>query len=262
MFTQLFQDVYLPAAIPVTHEIRCRAAACIAPPSATITGASAAAIYGYEFAATYDPIEFIVPEEEKFTSKRDTQIRRCTLGAADGTPWHGIRLATPLRTTLDLLCNTTLRRSLPRTVGMLDTLLHTGFVRRSSVDAMLKSRHDKGIVRARTALGLANPLAESIPESELRVWLVTNGLDPESQVEVIDDDGTFLGRLDLAFSKRKVAVEYDGEWHKDPDQARYDHWRRGRMEAIGWRFVIVTREWLRDDPHAVVETVRSALQGS
>lgn len=256
MFTQIFHNVYIPAAIPITHELRCRGAACIAPPSATITGVSAAAIYGFDVTGTYDPVEFIVDEHEKFTAKRGMHIRRCTLGPAEGTPWRGVNLATPLRTTLDILCNTKLRRSLPRTVGLLDTLLRAGFVDRAQLESFLRQRHDKGVQRARTALAYANPLAESIPESELRVWLQLGGLHPEPQVEAFAYDGTFLGRLDLCFPDQKLAVEYDGKWHNDPEQRQYDQWRRDRLRAHGWDLVIVTQEQLRDDPQGIVETVR------
>lgn len=259
LFTQLFHNVYVPAAVPLTHELRCRAAACVAPPSATITGASAAAVYGFDFAGTHDPVEFVVDEQEKFTAKRGMHIRRSTLGPADGTPWRGVRLATPLRTTLDVLCNTKLRRSLPRTVGLLDALLRAEFVDRTRLEALLRQRHDRGIQRARAALDYANPVAESIPESELRVWLQLGGLHPEPQVEVFDDDGTFLGRLDLCFPDQKLAVEYDGRWHNDPDQRRYDQWRRDRLRARGWDFVIVTHERLRDDPHELVAAIRGCI---
>jgi len=31
------------------------------------------------------------------------------------------------------------------------------------------------------------------------------------------------------------------------------------MEEHGWRFIVVTSEWLRDDPRGLVETVRAAI---
>jgi len=260
-YTQLFHNVYTESWRPLTHETRCVAAALLAPPSATLTGASAAAVYGFDFAATHDPVEFVVPEECRFTAKRGMHIIRTTLGPADGVPWHGIQLATPSRTTLDLLCNRKLRRSLPRTVGMLDALLHQGFVRADDLDSLLRGRHDRGIVRARTALALADGRSESIPESEVRVLLRLNDLHPEVQWNVHDRHGRFLGRLDLAFPGRKLAVEYDGKWHADPEQVLADQHRRERLRAAGWRFVIITHDRLRDDPEGIVTAVRSALAG-
>jgi hypothetical protein len=260
LFVRLFQNVYLPAAIPITHELRCRAAATIAPPTATLTGCSAAAVYGFAFAQPFDPVEFVVDERDKFTSQRGMDIRRCTLGAVGGEPWHGIHVATPLRMTLDILTNTKLRRSLPRVVGLLDALLRSGIVGHDELARQVESRHDKGIVRARKALALSDPRSESIPESEVRVWLVLGELSPEPQVNVHDSDGAFLGRLDLAFPLHKIAVEYDGKWHDDPEQAGHDTERRRRMEAAGWKFIIVDNDWLRDNPRGIVEAVREAIR--
>jgi very-short-patch-repair endonuclease len=198
-------------------------------------------------------------KKAKFTAKRGMHIRRTAIELAAGEPWEGIRLATPLRTTLDLLCNVKLRRSLPRTVGLLDVLLRNEFIKRDALDALLRTRHDRGIVRARRCLKLADPRAESIPESEVRVWLVLGGLEPDVQINVHDAAGDFLGRLDLGFSQVKVAVEYDGKWHGEPEQQRYDLARRRRLEDNGWTFIVVTQEWLREDPRGMVNTVRDAL---
>ncbi|MGH3520726.1 MAG: endonuclease domain-containing protein [Haloechinothrix sp.] len=260
LFVRLFHNVYLPAAIPVTHELRCRAAATIAPATATLTGCSAAAVYGFDFAAAYDPVEFVVDEDDKFTAQRGMDIRRSTIGPVSGDPWHEIQLATPLRMTLDILTNTKLRRSLPRVVGYLDALLRSGIIVRRHLELLLEARHDRGIVRARHALALADPRAESIPESEVRIWLVCGGLTPEPQVDVYDGHGRFLGRLDLAFPEYRIAVEYDGSWHGNPEQARLDAQRRSRMEAEGWTFIIVTKAWLRDDPRGIVDAVRAAIR--
>ena len=258
LFVRLFHDVHVPAGFEITHALRCRAAAWLAPPTATLTGCSAAAIYGFDFALPHDPVEFVVDEQLKFTSQRGMDIRRSTLGPVGGEPWNEVLLATPLRASLDILCNTKLRRSLPRTVGMLDVLLRAGFVNRDELTALVHTRHDHGIVRARKCLELADPRAESIPESEVRVWLVLGGMEPELQINVRDAHGNFLGRLDLGFEEDKLAIEYDGKWHNAPEQARHDAVRRARMEADGWRFIVVTQEWLRDDPRGLVEAVRSA----
>jgi hypothetical protein len=145
-------------------------------------------------------------------------------------------------------------------VGLLDALLRSGIVGHDELAREVENRHDKGIVRARKALALSDPRSESIPESEVRVWLVLGELSPEPQVNVYDSDGAFLGRLDLAFPPHKIAVEYDGKWNDDPEQARHDAQRRRRMEAAGWKFIIVDNDWLRDNPRGIVEAVREAIR--
>jgi very-short-patch-repair endonuclease len=252
-FTKLFHNVYVPAQLPVTHELRCRAVALIAPPTATLTGVSAAATYGYHFAQPFEPVEFLVTDTRRFTAKRGVRIRRSTLGPPEGLPWQGIRLATPLRATLDVLRETEFPRTLPRVVSWLDVLLRDGFVDHWELSRYLRSRRDQGVVRARKALSLANPRSESLPESEIRVWLRLGGLSPEPEIG-------FLGfRIPLCFPNRRLAIEYDGPRDGDPARANGDAWRRQRLRAEGWEFVIVTPEGLRDDPEGMVETVRQAL---
>jgi very-short-patch-repair endonuclease len=160
---------------------------------------------------------------------------------------------------MDILANTRLHRSFPRVVGLLDALLHAGFIDRDELETYLKHRHDHGIVRARRAFALADSRAESIPESEVRVWLRLHDIDAEPQVDV--HRGTvFLGRLDLAIRKAKLAVEYDGAWHAEGGQPLLDAQRRALIEAEGWKFIVITKEELYADPKAMVHRVRTALQ--
>ncbi|UOZ08907.1 endonuclease domain-containing protein [Amycolatopsis sp. WQ 127309] len=257
-FTRLFRNVYVASTTEVTHSMRCRAAALFAPSGAVLTGCSAAAVRGLELVGPQDLVEFVVPEKLKFNRQAGLHIRR-TSRMIDSEPWGDIQLATPLRLALDVTTNTKLHRSLPRTVGYLDAFLGSGLVNPAELRLYLLPRRDNGMVRARKAVALADARSESLPESELRVWLTVAGLKPEVQVDVVTGAGDFLGRLDLAFPARKLAVEYDGEWHLDGIQPRLDAQRRAAIEAEGWRFVIVTKADLYGDPKRVVATVRAAL---
>ncbi|WP_328613184.1 very short patch repair endonuclease [Amycolatopsis sp. NBC_00355] len=257
-FTRLFRNVYVASTTEVTHSMRCRAAALLAPSGAVLTGCSAAAVWGLELVGPQDLVEFVAPENLKFNRQAGLHIRR-TSRVIDSEPWGDIQLATPPRLALDVATNTKLHRSLPRTVGYLDAFLGSGLVNLAELQRYLMPRRDNGMVRAKKALALVDARAESIPESELRVWLTVAGLKPEVQVDVITGAGDFLGRLDLAFPAQKLAVEYDGEWHLDGIQPRLDAQRRAAIEAEGWRFMIVTKADLYGDPKRVVATVRASL---
>lgn len=258
--TRVFQDVYVPRGFDLTHPLLCQAAALVAPRDAVLTGLSAAAVRGFDFTPAGHPVEFIIPNEAHFQAQRGLNVRRSRVTDAEREPWQGIRIATGPRLLLDVLTNTRLRRSLPRCVGLLDALLRAGFVQESRFAAMLDDRHDHGIVRAREAMVLADPRAESVPESEVRVLLTLAGLVPQVQVDTFDDHGRFLGRLDLAYPEVKVAVEYDGQWHADNDQPSLDAARRARMIAAGWTFVVVKKDDLYGDSRQMVEVVREALR--
>ncbi|WP_410634712.1 endonuclease domain-containing protein [Amycolatopsis sp. cmx-4-83] len=259
LFTRLFRNVYVASTVPVTHVLRCRAAALLAPSRAVLTGCSAAAVRGVELVGTHDPVEFVLPESVLFAMQDGVHIRRTSRGRIDSEPWQEIRLASSARLAFDILTNTKLHRSLPRVVGYLDALLRAGEVDASVLADYMRGRRDNGVVRAKKVLRLADPRAESIPESELRVWLTVAGLEPDPQVPVHDEHGVFAGRLDLAYPTQKLAVEYDGDWHRGGDQPQRDEARRQAIRALGWRFVIVTKAELYEAPKAVVASVRAAL---
>ncbi|MFC3454726.1 endonuclease domain-containing protein [Amycolatopsis speibonae] len=258
-YNRLFQNVYVPIRIPQDHVLRCKAAILAAPASAVLTGCSAATVRGFPFALDGDPVEFVIPEEEGFHFQRGMHLKRSRLIGEDFEPWRDGRIATPPRMTMDILANTRLHRSFPRVVGLLDALLHAGFIEREQLERYFEHRHDHGIVRARKALALSDGRAESIPESEVRTWLRIHDIEAEPQVEVYRGR-RFLGRLDLAIREAKLAIEYDGAWHLEGEQPLLDAERRALMEADGWKFVVITKEELYGDPQGMVARVRNALR--
>lgn len=251
---RLFQDVYVPAGIPDTHEVRCEGAALALHPDAVITGRSAATLRGVALARAKDPIELVVPETVRVFRRVGLDIRRTQQQGDESRPWGRIGLATPLRMGLDLL----LDRSLPDAVADLDAVLRAGLVDRAELRRVLSARRDRGIVRARRAEELADPRAESPPESRMRVWLVLDGLRPEPQYWIEDSRGRLV-RADLAFPEQQVAVEYDGAWRNGQLWAlNHDRDRLNRVQAAGWEVVFVTAPLLAN-PKQMVATVRAAL---
>ena len=56
----------------------------------------------------------------------------------------------------------------------------------------------------------------------------------------------FVARVDMLFRAFKVIVEYDGWQHeRDPRQRQRDRERRERLEALGFRLIVVTDTDLR-----------------
>ncbi|GDY32618.1 endonuclease domain-containing protein [Gandjariella thermophila] len=254
-FRRLFRDVYWPAWLPVTHPIRCRAAALIAPESAVLTGRSAATVLGVPLAATHDPVELLVPEADRFGPVRGTRIRRGPVPPVDHLPWDRIRIAASERMAFDVVARANLRRA----VAELDQLIRHDVVDLEAFRGWLRGCHLHGVVRARRAAELADPRAESPPESEVRVLLRLAGLRPVPQLCVWDEHG-LVGRVDLGFEEHRVAVEYDGEWHAAADRFARDRERLNRLQAAGWEVVFVTKALLREDPRAVVAAVQAALR--
>ncbi|MGH3978831.1 MAG: endonuclease domain-containing protein [Pseudonocardiaceae bacterium] len=251
---RLFQGIYALASEPMTHELRCAGAALALPPATVITGRSAAGLWGVQLARAQDPVEVLAPDTTRIARRAGMDVRRTLVHPDESTPWSEAAVATPPRMALDLL----LDRPLPDAVADLDAVLRDGLVALPDVAAMVERRSDKGIVLARRAVQLADPRAESRPESQVRVWLVLDGLHPEPQYWIEDSRGR-LACADLAFPERKVAVEYDGSWRDGQLWAlNRDRDRLNRVQAAGWEVVFVTAQLLHD-PARMVRTVRAAL---
>lgn len=250
---RVFRDVYVPAWMRLTHELRCDCAGLILPEDAVITGRSAAVLRGVALTRHDDPVEAVVGLETRLFRRAGLDVRRCEVAPEEAAPWSRIRLADRRRTAFDLL----LDRPLPDAVADLDAVLRAGLVTQHDMELFMADRHDRGIVAARRGLELADPRAESPPESRMRVHLVLAGLAPEVQHEVWHE-GCRVARVDLAFPAHRLAVEYDGKWHGSLLQVGPDRDRLNRLDAAGWTVVFVTAELLRD-PRRMVCTVRAAL---
>jgi len=93
----------------------------------------------------------------------------------------------------------------------------------------------------------------------LRVRLVLGGLPkPVAQGEVRVASGLIL-HPDLAWHEWRVAVEYDGHWHADPDQLHRDRRRLNQLVIAGWTVLHVTSRRLQNDFPAFLREVKSAL---
>ncbi|QCR44527.1 hypothetical protein C1N91_14385 [Curtobacterium sp. SGAir0471] len=98
-----------------------------------------------------------------------------------------------------------------------------------------------GVVRARAALEAVRPGSESPMETLIRLDVVDAGFpEPELNREVFDERGTFLGRVDMCWPQLRIALEYDGDHHREREVFRHDQ-RRGNGFAVnGWIVVHAT----------------------
>ncbi|QGK71500.1 DUF559 domain-containing protein [Allosaccharopolyspora coralli] len=254
-FGRVLQGVYCPGDKPIDHELRCHAAALVLPPSAVLTGRSAATLHGVPLAKTWDHVEALVSGAKYMNRRKGLRCWSVRSRPAEHRPWHGIRLATPLRTAFDLLA----RKPLRQAVASCDAMLHACVIQLPDLVRFLAGRSDRGITRARIALQHLDARSESVPESELRLLLNWNGFPVEPQVQVHDEFG-FVARVDLALRSRKVAIEYDGAWHGNPAQFARDRIRQQRLERCGWTVVVVTAKDLYGSPDDVVANVHQAAR--
>ncbi|MFC0503820.1 endonuclease domain-containing protein [Micromonospora costi] len=147
-----------------------------------------------------------------------------------------------------------------RAVGIVDALLAHGLTNAEALMELADRRIERqGGRRARWIFSLADPGAQSPPESHLRVRLVLAGLPrPVAQHPVRLPSGLVL-HPDLAWPRYRVAVEYDGVWHADADQLHRDRRRLNQLVSAGWLVLHVTGRRLHHDFPGIVREVSAAL---
>lgn len=119
----------------------------------------------------------------------------------------------------------------------------------------------RGVRLARTALELIRVGADSAPETLMRLALVDAGL-PEPVLNHVVRDFRGMPSLwpDAAYPQWRIAIQYDGRHHAEPEQHLRDMERHDRTMALGWLEVRVGKQHLEGERPAVVRTVREALQ--
>ncbi|MDQ1124560.1 endonuclease domain-containing protein [Microbacterium trichothecenolyticum] len=131
---------------------------------------------------------------------------------------------------------------------------------RAELDSVALTARRRGAIALREAAALVRPGSESPRESIVRSILVRAGLpEPELNWTLRTHTGTFVARLDMAYPQHRVAVEYDGRQHADPEQFRRDADRWRAIAEEGWTLIRVVAHHLTAPQHDIVGPVRRAL---
>jgi hypothetical protein len=245
---------YVWAGLKQSPTLRLSAACLRLPHVAAFSGRTAAWLHGIDVELC-DPIEVTIPKGSGASARSGLVVRRAALPKSDVAIVHRLR-ATSINRTLRDLCS---RMSLTEAVVVIDASLHAGIADLTALKTYATARsHRGGAVNLRRAIGLAEPLAESPMESRLRMLLVLGGLPrPQAQVSLIDRRGRFLGRPDLYYPERRLALEYDGGFHRD--RMAEDNRRQNRLISNGIRLLRFTAGDILGSPDAVVPQVRAML---
>lgn len=253
---RLRQDVYCDAGLPLTHDLAARAVAVVAPPQAVFAGMTAASWWSMRglLAGPDDPVELVLPPGVRWNPGPGVVVRQAA--RSDDVVTDGrLRYTDRTRTALDLIR----RGPLDDAVVLLDRLVHHRVAFLGDVrEAAARLPRCRGSARARRVAGLADGLAQSPPETLLRLLIHRSSLPvPVAQLE-IRHDRRFVAQVDFAFPDQKLAVEYDGAWHGEPSQLGKDRARMNRLLAAGWRVLFVTAADMRD-PGALLARIAAAL---
>jgi len=255
---RVFQDVYRPASVPLTHALACRGAGLVAPTSARLTGRSLATVLGVPLLRGSDPVEMVAPLPDAATGVRGICVRAASRGPLGSAAWHGVPITSPERMAFDLAA----RHDLETAVGHLDAAARERLIDLDALAPWLQERHDDDVVAVRAACALADARAGSPPESVCRVRLVRAGFSVVPQHRVCLGH-RFIARVDLALVDLRIAIEYDGRWHGAlVSQLDDDRRRLNALRDAGWIVVHVTAATLAEGgalEDAVHRAVRQRL---
>lgn len=261
--------LYLPTGWD--FEIRGLARAlCAATPGAWISHLTAAVVLGLWLPTWFrDCRELHLSKPRNLPPVRREGVVGHTVLAFDGEIMmlDGMRISTPARTWLDLASLVPLE-DLVAVGDQLIRLPRPGLEDRAEpwstlpeLQEMLR-RHSKlkGIVKARAAVELIRPGADSAPETFLRLALTAAGLpEPELQLRIVKDD-PYSPAADLGYRAHRIAIQYDGGHHLTREQQSRDNRRDETFNAAGWRYFKFNADDLAQDFRRAVNQVRLALK--
>ncbi|GAA1958737.1 type IV toxin-antitoxin system AbiEi family antitoxin [Microbacterium deminutum] len=260
--SQPYYGVRVPAKAKLSFAQRCSARATRLSGKAAFSHLTAARLHGLPLPAEHeraDIFEITVPRGQRAPRGNAVRGHQAQLGPKDVDKRTGVHATTPERTFCDLAACLTLGQL----VAVGDTLIrrHGGLLTRKDLERNVASyRGRRNIRRLRRALELLDQDAESPKESELRVAIIEAGFPtPTCNESVFDGRGRLVGRVDLAYPALKIAIEYEGDYHRQQDQWRADLKRRRRLEALGWTYLSVTQADL-DGPEDFLADLRVAME--
>lgn len=217
--------------MPLTVLSACSAALRVLPETAVVSHVTAASLLQAPVRAGW-PLEFCVPPGAARARRRGIRVHVRDLGPADAVVHRGLAVTSGPQTWLDLAAT----HAPEDLVVVGDALYRAGHLDRTTLaERLTRADGVRGVVRARECAPLLTPLSASRPESLVRYWLTVSDLpDPVPQLPVCDRSGRVVLHADLGWAQWKVALEYEGRQHADPEQFGRDLRRYTAMAADGW----------------------------
>jgi len=228
------------------------------PLIAFFCGPTAALLMGVPLPARLErdrTLHVAVPATGSTVAGRGIAGHSITAADADSTTWNGLRIGTAERTWFDLGAALTV----PELVAASDFLIHWRHPltsRHALATAFARYSGRRGRRALRQALSLMNERAESPPESRTRVIFTLAGIEGIAVNFPITTSGGFRYRADLAIPAHMVLLEYQGDYHRTPEQFRADMTRLSRLEADGWYVFQINADDLKNSEELVARLHR------
>jgi hypothetical protein len=255
---RLFRDVYVNSASYAAddHRMWCDAAALMLPAGAAIGGPSAAYLWGAGSPSRGAPVTVTVPMPQRLRAQDRLVVRHQRLSAGDVTSFGGLPVTSPARTAFDLGRQSDRREA----ITAMDAILHRRLIKKERLAAYADRRSGwPGVGLFTARLDETEPLTESPMETLLRLLITDAGLPrPVAQLDVTSRAGYWLARVDFAYPELRIAIEYEGDHHRDRDTFRDDIARKRRLEQDGWLVLRFTADDVLRRPAETARAIATA----
>jgi hypothetical protein len=263
------RGVRVPNDVPLSMADRVRALSWITSDSALSHG-TAARLWDFPlpfWLAEEDEVHISRPGSCSAARRRGVVGHRAKLRPGEVDVYLGVRLTSRTKTWLDLA------QLLP-----VEDLVVIGdhLVRRprwqyedrsepyATIEALraiiMGHRGKRGITKAAEATELVRVGADSAPESRLRLALVAGGLpEPELNQPLVDSRGRTWHSPDMQYRQYRIAIEYEGDHHRSPEQLVRDIRRGENTAAAGWLERRITKADMADQARTAVAKIRRTL---
>ncbi|QFG69644.1 type IV toxin-antitoxin system AbiEi family antitoxin domain-containing protein [Ornithinimicrobium pratense] len=161
-------------------------------------------------------------------------VHRCP-GADAFTEAAGLSVVVPVLAVL----GTVLIAGMRSGIAAADAALRLGLTSKEELEGWLeRMRHTPGLGAARHVVAQASPTAESAAESLARLLLIDLGYVVIPQFRIVDEDGTFVARVDFYLPELGVVIEFDGrikyEGLEGASALAAEKRREDRIRALGY----------------------------
>ena len=255
-YVKVLGAVFVSSRVGLTPHARVQAGLMVHPPDAIATHTSVARLMGAPVPS--DPLVHITVVNPG--DRRQRHGLRCHVAAIaeeDVRILQGLRVSAPARMFVELAG----QLNLIDLVIVGDWLVrheHVSVEELRSYCARSRLRYAR---RAKDAATYVRAGVDSPMETRLRLLIVLAGLpEPEVDVKLVDEYGQVYLRADLGYRSVKLAVEYDGRHHDEPQQRSRDGDRRDEFEEGSWRLLVVRADGIYGNPAKTIARVWRALQ--
>jgi len=252
-YRQIFRGVHISAVVPDSLVVRGRAAILRAPRGGLLSHESAAQLWVPSWPRSSDV--HLAYSRDVRSMGEGLRTHRFTY-VMERWHRHGLPVTGPAMTFIHLA----VRLDLVDLVCFGDRLVARDAISPEELVQAALAWEGHGRTASIAAARLVRERSESVPETQSRLLMVFAGVPEPVCNHPYLVEGIERYRLDLAWVEHKVALEYDGRWHDEPEQRRKDEARRAEMRAAGWVIIVIRAEHLYDEPDEVVAQVVQALR--